>query len=163
MAYRQTPDSPKKREQDRFNTREDFIRERINRLSDEKQKRIYHELERFGISLKDPSCLFLTLILECDDNMSRLPEMSDDVQTGLRDFKATVYDIQRQGDRIAHLLQRHHHDIQLPLSRAMWATGIAGLVGMVAGAILVSIFLIFTVQAECSAKTGQCEKLLLDP
>ena len=121
------------------------------------------ELARLNVKPDDPIGPILKVILQCSDNMGSLPEMSDEVKTNLRDFKATVYDMQRQSDHITHLLQRSHHSIQVPLSRAMWATFFAGLAGTIIGAIAVGIFLVATNNADCNPRTGQCEQLRLEP
>ncbi|MGB3494726.1 MAG: hypothetical protein WBA57_18505 [Elainellaceae cyanobacterium] len=148
---------PKKRSEQ--SGRVDDFENMLQNLSPELQW-LKVELARLKIAPNDPMGPLLKVILQCSDNMGTLPKLSDEVKDNLRDFKASVYDVRRETDKVAHLLQRKLGGIhQMPISRAMWACALTGFFGALLGITAMGGLVLFAVKHDCNLETLQCPKL----
>lgn len=131
--------------------------------SEDTKAKIRHINELLDIREDDSMWLCMLVISRCHLSVTPLSELAKELQRNLRDFKASVYDVRRESDRLAHLLQRKLGGIQqLPLSRAMWACAIAAFIGMVSGIGIMSGLFIFALHNDCNFKTLECPKLHLN-
>lgn len=148
----------------------------IAQESAETKSKLLQIAKDLKIRADDPMWLCIVVVSHCRLSVAPLPELIEELKDStqdfkatvyeelkesIRDFKATAYDVQRESARVAHLLQRNAHGIQLPLSRAMWSMFGAGLVGVIVGVSVAIGFNLFATRYDCTLDTAQCEKLRL--
>jgi hypothetical protein len=131
-------------------------------LDEATKARIIALLKELNLSPKDPVWPILFSLTECRFSIAVLPELRNELVQNMTDFKASVYDVRREADRLSHLLQRKLGGIQqLPLSRAMWACGVAAFIGMVSGIAVMGGLFLFALHNDCNFETLDCPKLHL--
>lgn len=142
--------------------REKLFAELLAGESEDTKAKIRHINKLLDIREDDAMWLCMLVISRCHLSVSPLSELAKELQDNLKDFKSAVYDVRRESDRLAHLLQRKLGGIQqLPLSRAMWACGAAACIGMVSGITVMGGLFLFALHNDCNFKTLECPKLHL--
>ncbi|HHP7243747.1 MAG TPA: hypothetical protein ACFE0H_03590, partial [Elainellaceae cyanobacterium] len=145
--------------QDGRDYRSEIYAEILANESEETKAKILRIAQLLDIRDDDAMWFCILVVTHCRLSVAPLPELAEALQANLRDFKASVYDVRRETDKVAHLLQRKLGGIQqMPVSRAVWTCALAGFFGTVLGITAMGGLLLFAVHNDCNLETFECPK-----